>query len=63
VCDADAEESATATVAALNRAAETVRDHINLYDQKIIPVAEDRRQDSPEGLDAWGSCMPGRNQD
>ena len=63
VCEAYTEESAKAIVAALNRAAETVRDHINRYEQKSGPVVEDKPQDRPESLGSWGSCIPGKNQD
>jgi hypothetical protein len=39
VCDADTEESAWATVAALNRAAETVRQHVPGYERRIPELA------------------------
>jgi hypothetical protein len=39
VCDAGTEESARATVAALNRAAETVLQHIPGYERRITELA------------------------
>lgn len=63
VCEAATEDSAKAIVAALNSAAETVRQHIKRYEQKSAPVVEDKPQDRPESLGSWGSCIPGKNQD